>query len=68
MNNKLSLKNINDKYGESLYLKSIDLDIYEGEFVAILGSSGAGKSTRVLCVSFKRLFWTIYNFFFKSDF
>ena len=45
MNNKLSLKNINVKYGESLALKSINLDIYKGEFVVLLGSSGAGKST-----------------------
>ena len=44
MNNKLSLKNINVKYGESLALKSINLDIYKGEFVVLLGSSGAGKS------------------------
>ena len=26
-------------------LKSVDLNIYEGEFVAIMGSSGSGKST-----------------------
>ena len=45
MSNKLSLKNINVKYGESLALKSINLDIYKGEFVVLLGSSGAGKST-----------------------
>jgi len=45
VNNKLSLKNINVKYGESLALKSINLDIYKGEFVVLLGSSGAGKST-----------------------
>ena len=45
MNNKLSLKNINVKYGESLALKSMNLDIYKGEFVVLLGSSGAGKLT-----------------------
>ena len=45
MSNKLSFKNINVKYGESLALKSINLDIYKGEFVVLLGSSGSGKST-----------------------
>ncbi len=45
MNNKLSLKNINFKYGESLALKSINLDLYKGEFVVLLGSCGSGKST-----------------------
>lgn len=26
-------------------LRGIDIEIYEGEFVAIMGKSGAGKST-----------------------
>ncbi len=32
-------------YGESIALKSINLDIFKGEFVVLLGSFGAGKST-----------------------
>ena len=32
-------------------LKGIDLDIYEGEFVAIMGRSGAGKSTTLYQLS-----------------
>jgi putative ABC transport system ATP-binding protein len=45
----IALKNIVKDYptGETFYraLNGISLDIYKGEFVAIMGSSGSGKST-----------------------
>lgn len=44
----IRLRNINKTYnnGAPLHvLKGIDLDIKEGEFVAIMGASGSGKST-----------------------
>src|SRR4029078_8579897 len=45
----ISLKDITKNYktGDSVYqaLKGISLDICEGEFVAIMGHSGSGKST-----------------------
>lgn len=45
----ISLKSITKSYGEgeakTFALKGIDLEIYEGEFVAIMGASGSGKST-----------------------
>lgn len=45
----ISLRDITKNYttGDSVYqaLKGITLDIYGGEFVAIMGSSGSGKST-----------------------
>ena len=45
----LELKNCSKGFGDGLsreeVLKNINLEIAEGEFVAILGFSGTGKST-----------------------
>ena len=36
---------------ETKVLKHLDLDIYEGEFIAIMGKSGAGKSTLMYLIT-----------------
>lgn len=41
----LSLRNIKKSYGPIEVLHGIDLDVYAGEVVALLGENGAGKST-----------------------
>ena len=45
----LSIKNLRKKYhddfGETLAIDNISMDIYENEFISIVGTSGCGKSS-----------------------
>lgn len=41
----VALRGVTKRYGNNLILDNIDLDIYPGEAVAIIGPSGTGKST-----------------------
>lgn len=43
----LSLRNISKKFGAVSALTDIDLDVYAGEVVALVGDNGAGKSTLI---------------------
>lgn len=43
----LSLRGISKRFGAVHVLNAVDLDVYPGEVVAIVGDNGAGKSTLV---------------------
>ncbi|TXK85434.1 ATP-binding cassette domain-containing protein [Paenibacillus sp. N3.4] len=42
---QLHIRNVNKSFGSTMVLSGIDLNIKQGEFVAIVGRSGCGKST-----------------------
>jgi phospholipid/cholesterol/gamma-HCH transport system ATP-binding protein len=44
-NKVIRVENLIAKYGDEIILKSITLDVFEGEIFVILGGSGCGKST-----------------------
>ncbi len=45
------LENYGKSYGDKEVIKNINLDIYEGEFLTLLGSSGCGKTTILRSIS-----------------
>lgn len=47
----LSVKNLEKTFGDNQVLKGVDLDVYEGDVIALIGPSGCGKSTFLRCVN-----------------
>ena len=45
MKEMIRLQGISKKFGDHIIIPSIDLTIYDGEFITLLGPSGCGKTT-----------------------
>ena len=48
----LEIRNLRKAFGPLQVLRDIDLDVNKGDVVAILGSSGSGKTTMLRCLNF----------------
>ena len=49
--NVIQLKGLQKSFGQVEVLKGIDMSVAAGEVVAIIGSSGSGKSTMLRCIN-----------------
>jgi phospholipid/cholesterol/gamma-HCH transport system ATP-binding protein len=45
-----SIRNLQKSFGERAVLKNVNLDLYDGENLVILGRSGTGKSVLIKCM------------------
>ena len=48
----IKVQNLHKSYGNVEVLKGINIEIQDGEVLAIIGPSGSGKSTFLRCLNF----------------
>ena len=48
----LEIRNIHKSFGSTPVLGGIDLDVKQGDVIAIIGPSGSGKTTLLRCLNY----------------
>jgi polar amino acid transport system ATP-binding protein len=48
---KLSIRNLQKRYGDNTILRGVDIDVHPQEVIVIIGPSGSGKSTLLRCIN-----------------
>ena len=48
----LEVKGLHKSFGKTKVLKGVDFAMEEGSILAVLGSSGSGKTTMLRCINF----------------
>jgi branched-chain amino acid transport system ATP-binding protein len=51
MSSMLILEGVSVHYGKVVAIRDVDLEVHEGEIVALIGANGAGKSTTLRAIS-----------------
>lgn len=47
---KISIRNLHKRFGKKQVLNGVDLDLYKGESLVVIGGSGTGKSVLIKCI------------------
>lgn len=61
----IKIENLYKSFGKLEVLKGVNLDIYKGEVISIIGSSGSGKSTLLRCLNLLE-YHTSGNIYFEN--
>jgi len=59
--------NLCPKCGSVVAAHNVSFDLYKGEMLGILGESGSGKSTAVMCLNFDQIPNSGINQFYYGD-
>lgn len=49
-NIKIKIRNLHKSFGKKQVLNGVDLDLYKGESLVVIGGSGTGKSVLIKCI------------------